>query len=481
MRDLHNFIDGAVAPAASGLRHDVYAPATGEKCGTIARSQEADIDAAVRSAARAQPAWAAMRPIERARILMRISDYLRANADEFGAIEQLEAGKPAARVAGEIIRGSADYFEMYAGLCNLPQGDRIDLGDGFHCYTRREPYGVIGIITPWNGPLGQLSRGMAPALIVGNTVVAKPSDQTSGSALLLAQVAWEKCGLPPGVFNVVTGLGAEAGAALVGHPMIRKVAFTGSVRAGREIGRIAADRIIPLTLELGGKSPNIVFEDATFADAVAGSLRAIAANAGQVCSAGSRLLVQRTIYDRFVEALAVAAGAIRSGPEADADMGAISTRAQYERVRGFFDIARADGARLVVGGADVRSESWGNGWYVPLTIYADVTNDMRIAREEVFGPILAVIPFDTEEDAIAIANDTEYGLAAGVWTNDISRAHRVAGKLQVGTVGINDYSSADIELPFGGFKNSGYGREKGVAALHYYTHLKTVRVKLAAG
>jgi len=475
-----NFIGGRFVPSSSSDRIDVWSPAKGEICGSVARSNSADVDAAARSAAAAQPAWAALRPIERGRILMRLANYLRENAGEFAEIEGRETGKPAMMLPNEI-RGSADYFEMYAGFCNIDHGERIDIGEGYHAYTRREPYGVVGIITPWNGPLGQLVRGLAPALTVGNAVVAKPSEFTSGTSLHLARIAVEECGLPPGILNVVTGLGPEAGAAVVSHPLVRKVAFTGSVRAGREIGRIAADRIIPLTLELGGKSPNIVFEDAIFEDAVAGSLRAISANAGQVCSAGTRLLVQRSIHERFVTALAEAAQHIKVGPGADCTMGAIMTKGQYQRVRDFFEVAKQDGARLVTGGGDVRSDDWGNGWYVPLTIYADVSNNMRIAREEIFGPILSVIPFDTEEEAIAIANDSDYGLNSGIWTNDLSRAHRVAAKLEAGSVNINEYAHGDIELPFGGFKNSGYGKEKGTAALQFYTHLKTVRVKLSPG
>jgi aldehyde dehydrogenase (NAD+) len=277
---------------------------------------------------------------------------------------------------------------------------------------------------------------------------------------------------------VVTGTGLEAGAALVSHDLIRKVAFTGSVRAGREIGHIAADRIIPLTLELGGKSANIVFEDADLDLAVVGSLRAIALNSGQVCSAGSRLLVQRSIYERTLSALADVAKDFRAGPGPTCVMGAMTTHAQYERVRNFFAVARSEGARLVVGGPDASDESWGDGWYLPLTIYADVSNDMRIAREEIFGPVLSVIPFDTEEDAIAIANDSEYGLSSGIWTTNVSRAHRVAARIQAGTVNINEYGGGEVELPFGGYKNSGYGREKGVEALHHYTQTKMVRIKL---
>jgi len=472
-----NYIDGESVASQSGERLDVYSPQTGQKCGTVPRSGPADIDAAARAAAAAQPVWAALRPMQRGRILMRIANFIRDHVAEFAEIEQRETGKQAAFVPNEIA-SSADYFEMYAGLCNLPRGERIDIGEGYHCYTRREPYGVVGIITPWNGPLGQLARGLAPALVTGNAVVAKPSEFTSGSSLHLARAATEHCGLPPGIFNVVTGLGQEAGAALVGHPLVRKVAFTGSVRAGREIGHIAADRIIPLTLELGGKSPNIVFDDANLDEAVPGALRAIFANTGQVCSAGSRLLVQRSIHDGFVARLAEAAKAIKAGPGEGCVMGAITTKAQYDRVRSFYEVAEQEGARLVAGGPGVRDESWGEGWYAPLTIYADVRNDMRIAREEIFGPILSVIPFDTEEEAIAIANDTEYGLSSGVWTNDLSRAHRVAARIQAGSVSINEYGTGEIEMPFGGFKNSGYGKEKGVAALDAYTHLKAVKIRL---
>jgi aldehyde dehydrogenase (NAD+) len=472
-----NYIGGRFEPVSAGESIDVWSPSTGEKWGTIGRSTGKDVDLAVRSAAGAQPAWAALRPIARARILMRIADYIRTNVEQFAEVEYSQTGKVRQFVNHEI-NAAADYFELYAGLCNVPQGERIDIGGDFHCYTRREPYGVVGIITPWNSPLGQLARGLAPALAVGNAVVGKPSEFTSGTSLMLAQAAVEHCGLPAGLFNIVTGLGPEAGAALAGHPLVRKIAFTGSVRAGREIGHIAADRIIPLNLELGGKSANIIFEDADIDAAVRGAVLAIALNSGQVCWAGSRLLVHRPVYERVLTALAEFAQGFRSGPGEGCMMGAITTRAQYDRVRSYFDVAAADGARLLVGGPDVRDPDWGNGWYVPLTIYADVSNDMRIAREEIFGPVLSVIPFDAEEEAIAIANDSDYGLLAGIWTTNLSRAHRVAAQIQAGNISINEYTSGDVELPFGGFKNSGYGKEKGAVALEHYSHLKTVRIRL---
>ena len=336
----------------------------------------------------------------------------------------------------------------------------------------------MGAITPWNAPLNQAARAIAPALAAGNTIVAKPSEFTSGTTVELARLAHEECGLPAGVFNVILGTGPECGAAIVSHPLVRKVAFTGSVRAGREIGRIAAERIIPLTLELGGKSPNIIFDDADRAQAIPGAVRAFCANAGQVCLAGSRLLVQASIHDAVVAGLEAAVKAIKVGPQADAIVGPITTQAQYERVRAYFDIARQDGARTVVGGELTKDPAWGQGWFVPPTVFAGVTNDMRIAREEIFGPVLVVIPFEAEADAIRIANDTDYGLAAGIWTQNRSRAHRVAAAIEAGQIYVNEYQAGGVETPLGGYKNSGYGREKGIEALHHYTQLKCVTIKL---
>lgn len=473
-----NVIDGQSVAPAKGKYFDGAIPATGGAGAEVANSDASDVDRAVAAAEQAAPAWRALRPIERGRILMAIARTIRERASELAQIEQSETGKPVWQAPMEV-ESAAQYFEFYGGLVNHFQGEKIDLGANYHCYTAREPFGVVGVITPWNAPINQAARAIAPALAVGNAVVAKPSEFTSGSTVALARMAVEHCGLPPGVFNVVLGKGATAGSALVSHPQIRKVAFTGSVRAGREIGRIAADRIIPVTLELGGKSPNIIFADADLAQAVPGAVRAFAVNAGQVCLAGSRLLVEASIYDEVVAKVRDAVRAIKVGPAPDATMGALTTSAQYDRVNSFFEIAQQDGARLVEGGAQSeRGADWGDGWYVRPTVYADVDNSMRIAREEVFGPVLSIIKFEDEADAIRIANDTDYGLAAGIWTTNLSRAHRVASAIEAGQIYVNEYQAGGVETPLGGFKQSGHGHEKGIEALHHYTHLKCVTIRL---
>ncbi|AEG49790.1 Betaine-aldehyde dehydrogenase [Sphingobium chlorophenolicum L-1] len=472
---LSHFIAGKLEQSESGEFVENRSPATGAVIGRVANGTSADVNRAVEAAVAALPGWRDQKPIGRGRVMQEIARNIRARIAELAAAEAADTGMPLVQARGQMETAAA-YFEFYGGLVNLPHGETIDLGPSYHSYTRREPFGVVGVILPWNAPVNQAARAIAPALAAGNTVVAKPSEETSTSAIRLAQLATES-GLPAGVLNVVLGVGAGVGAAVVEHPKVRKVSFTGSVRAGREVGKIAAERIIPLTLELGGKSPNIIFDDADLTSAVPSTLRGFAGNAGQICVAGTRLLVQKSIKDEFLAKLKEAAEALKLGPVADAFFGPMITRAQYDKVLNYFDIAQQEGAKLVTGGKALSNDAVGDGWYVQPTIY-EVRPEMRIASEEIFGPVLSVIPFDDEEDAIRIANDTEYGLAAGIHTQNLSRAHRVAARLEAGQVYINEYLAGGIETPFGGFKQSGYGREKGIEALHHYTQLKCVTVRL---
>lgn len=470
-----HFIGGTSVAPLSKRYTESFNPCTGARYASVAHGDAEDVAAAVHAAAAAGDAWRGMRPLDRGRILVDIARKIREHSQEFVRVERGETGKPAWQAPIEI-EIAAQYFEFYGGLTNLFKGETIDLGNGYHSYTLREPYGVVGIITPWNAPLNQAARAAAPALAAGNTIVVKPSEYTSGTTLLLARIAAD-CGLPAGVMNVVLGQ-AVTGAAIVSHPQVRKVAFTGSVRAGREVGKIAAERIIPVTLELGGKSPNIVFDDADLSKAVPGAVRAFVGNAGQICLAGTRLLVQASIHDQLTAALAAAVASIKVGPDDDALVGPITTAAQYDRVRGYFELAREEGLRAIAGGEVPERPDWGDGWFVPPTVYVGVSSRSRLAREEIFGPVLVVIPFRDEAEAIALANDTEYGLAAGIWTQNLGRAHRVAAALQAGQIYVNEYMAGGVETPLGGYKSSGHGREKGIEALHHYTQLKCITIKL---
>ena len=438
----------------------------------VAAGTPADVEAAATAAARAADGWRRMPAAERGRLMQVLAALLRANRQTLAEMERADTGKPMAGALAEV-DGSAAYFEFYGSLVYLPAGDVLDVAPDQHVFTRREPFGVVGVITPWNLPLNQAARAIAPAPVAGNTVVAKPSEITSRTTIELARLA-HQAGFPPGVINIVLGAGVAVGEAIVRHPAVRKVALTGSVGVGRAIGHSAADRIIPLTLERGGKSANIVFADADLGLAAREAVKGFTLNAGQVCSAGTRLLVHRAVYDRFVELVRLATEALIPGQT----LGPIITPTQFDRVQAFFVVATDDGARLVTGGTAVTVKGQEKGFYIAPTVYADVTNDMRIAQEEVFGPVGVIIPFDTEEVAIRIANDSDYGLIGTLWTRDISCALWVADRIEAGQVFINVWNTMSVQTPFGGHKNSGYGREKGIEAIHHYSHLKTVTVKI---
>ena len=475
MRKFSHFIAGKDVLNADAQTLVTNSPHTGKPVAEIALGGAQIVDQAVRSNLDALDEWRSLSPLSRGRILSELGRNLRGAIDRLSKLEAEQTGKTPRQGPIEI-EAAAQYFEYYGDLATIPAGDVVETSPGFHSYSKRVPFGVIAVITPWNLPLNQSARAIAPALAMGNVVTCKPSEFTSGTAVELAKLAIES-GVPAGVLNVVLGTGADCGNALVSHPDVRKICFTGSVRAGREIGRIAADRIIPLTLELGGKSANIVFADADLDQMIPASLAAFVGNAGQVCTAGTRLLVERSVYDEVVQRMVAAAREAKVGAQDDADAGAITTPDQLDRIYEYFDIAQADGAKLELGGKQSGATSESGGRYAPITIYSGVTPDMRIAQEEVFGPVLSIMAFSDEEDAVAIANGTDYGLAAGLWTNDLGRAHRVADRLEAGYISVNHYSPS-IFLPFGGFKNSGYGREKGLEALHHYCQTKSVNIKI---
>ncbi len=472
LKALDHWIDGASAKPAGGKYLETANPMTGQPHLRVASGGAEDVEAAVKAAVTARDGWRRYVAAERGRLMLRLAQAIRDNKDKLAEMERADSGKPMAGALAEI-EGSAHYFEFYGSLVYLPQGDVIDVAPDQHVFTKREPYGVIGVITPWNLPLNQAARAIAPALVAGNVVVAKPSEITSQTTIEMARLASE-VGFPKGVINIVLGTGIDVGEAIVRHDEVRKVAFTGSVGVGRAIGKIAAERIIPLTLELGGKSANIVFEDADLDIAAAEAVKGFTLNAGQVCSAGTRILVQRSIYEEFTQKLAAETAKIKPGE----NLGPIITPAQFQRVQSYFKVAEEDGARVLSGGKVAKVKGQEDGFYVEPTVYADVDNAMRIAQEEVFGPVGVAIPFDTEEDAIRIANDSDYGLIGTLWSRDISRALRVADRIEAGQIFVNIWNTMSVQTPFGGHKNSGYGREKGIEAIHHYSHLKTVTVKI---
>jgi aldehyde dehydrogenase (NAD+) len=472
-------INGQWVDARGGKTMPVINPATEEVIAEVASATREDVDAAVAAARAALDGpWAKMSARERGRLIYKLGERLLERVDEVARLETLHNGKPINESRHVEIPAAAECIQYYAGWADKIHGETVPVKGNYFTYTLREPVGVVAAIVPWNFPLLLASWKVGPALACGNTFILKPASQTPLTALALGEIAQE-VGFPPGVFNVITGPGSSVGQAIVEHPGIDKIAFTGDTSTGKGIMRTAAETLKHITLELGGKSPNIVLPDADVESAIRGATVGIFYGKGEVCAAGSRLLVDRSIKDEFMEKLAARTKKMVPGDPLDPKtrLGAIASKGQMERVLGYIETGKKEGATLVAGGSRVDIGT-GKGYFLQPTVFDNVTPEMTIAREEIFGPVLATIEFSDLDDAIAKANDTPYGLAAAVWTRDVKKAHYVARKLKAGTVWINTYNVYDTAAPFGGYKQSGFGREMSVHAIEHYTQMKSVWVDL---
>lgn len=476
-------IGGDWVDSHSGKTFDTYDPATGEVLAAIPAGDSEDIDRAVKTARAAfeNPTWANMHPATRGKLLHTLGDLILEHADELATLETLDNGKPFAVARAADIPLAADLFHYMAGWATKLNGSTISLSvpympdSQFHAYTLREPIGVVGQIIPWNFPLLMAAWKLGPALTTGCTVVLKPAEQTPLSALRLGELILE-AGFPEGVVNIVTGIGEEAGAPLSAHPDVDKIAFTGSTEVGKMIVRAAADNLKKVSLELGGKSPNLLFDDADMSQAIPGVAQAVFFNQGQVCCAGSRLYVQNGVYDDVLQGMSDHAKGVKVGNGLDpsTDMGPLTSQEQLDRVTGYLNIGQEEGARTITGGSRIGNK----GYFVEPTILADTDHSMKVVQEEIFGPVIAVAPFKDVEELTRKANDSVYGLAAGVWTKDLSKAHRAAKALKSGTVWINCFNVFDAALPFGGYKQSGWGREMGEEVLENYLQVKAVTTQI---
>ncbi|MGI8907633.1 MAG: aldehyde dehydrogenase family protein [Candidatus Sumerlaeaceae bacterium] len=470
-------INGKWVEAASGRSFETPDPSTGEVLARVAEGDKEDIDRAVKAARKAfeSGAWPEMTPSQRGRAIWKLADLLEERLEEFAQIESLDNGKPLAVARVADVPLAVDLFRYMAGWATKLEGNTIPIGGNYLAYTLREPVGVVGQIIPWNFPLLMAAWKLGPALATGCTVVLKPAEQTSLSALLLGELL-EEAGIPPGVVNIVTGFGETAGAALAAHPDVDKCAFTGSTEVGKLIVKAAAGNLKKVSLELGGKSPNIILGDADLETAIPGAANAIFFNHGQCCCAGSRLFVEKKSFDKVVEGVAEHAKKIKlgRGMDPDTEMGPLVSQEQFERVSGYLESGSREGAKALVGG----KRHGDRGYFVQPTVFVNTKPDMQVCREEIFGPVVTATPFSDPSEIIQQANDTVYGLAGAIWTRDISKAHKLAAKLRAGTVWVNCYNVFDAALPFGGYKQSGWGREMGHDVLELYTETKAVCVGL---